>query len=66
MEQIEVKRNKLNLELRSLLSVIEIIDGISEEYPDYKENTMGEEDFLEQQLILVIRAKERLVNVFKN
>ena len=27
MNQIEEKRNKLNLELRSLLSVVDMIDG---------------------------------------
>ena len=66
MDKIESKRNKLNLELRSLLTIIEIIDGKKEEYPDYKENSMNEEDFLTQQLELVIAAKERLINVFKD
>lgn len=66
MDEIEVKRNKLNLELRGLLSVIDIIDGLNGDYPDYKEGSMNEEDFLTQQLDLVTQAKNRLINVFKS
>lgn len=65
MNQVEEKRNRLNLELRSLLSVIDIIDGLKGEYIDYVENTLNEEDYLDEQLKLVIEAKTRLVNIFK-
>ena len=63
--KIEEKRDKLNLELRSLLLVIDIIDGLKGEYIDYKENSMSEEEFLDEQLKLVVEAKTRLVNIFK-
>ena len=66
MNQVEGKRNKLNLEIRQLLSVIDMIDGKKEEYIDYKENTMNEEDFLNQQINLVSIAKNRIINVFKD
>ena len=66
MSEIEEKRNRINLELRSLLSVIDMIDGLKGEYLDYKENSMNEEQFLDEQLKLVVEAKTRLVNIFKN
>lgn len=65
--KLEEKRNKLNLELRMLLSVLDLVDGIKREYPDYVEGSnMTEEEYLEQQLLLVMDARDRLVNVFKN
>ena len=66
MSEIEEKRNRINLELRSLLSVIDMIDGLKGEYLDYKENSMNEEQFLDEQLKLIVEAKTRLVNIFKN
>lgn len=65
-QNIEEKRNKLNLEIRFLLSIIEIIDDKKREYENYVENTMSEEEFLNQQIKLVSEAKERLVGVFKD
>lgn len=65
MNQVEEKRNKLNLELRSLLSVIDMIDGLKGEYIDYKESSLNEEEYLDEQLKLVVEAKSRLVNIFK-
>lgn len=65
MNQIEEKRNRLNLELRALLSVVDMIDGLKGEYIDYKENSMSEEEFLNEQLKLVVEAKTRLINIFK-
>ena len=65
MNQIEEKRNRLNLELRALLSVVDMIDGLKGEYIDYKENSMSEEEFLDEQLKLVVEAKTRLINIFK-
>ena len=61
----EEKRNKLNLDLRELLSIVDMIDGLKGEYPDYKENSMNESDFLDQQIMLVNEVKSRLVNIFK-
>ena len=63
---IEEKRNELNLEIRSLLAVIDLIDGNKKEYEDYITNTLNEIGFLEQQTKLVNEAKERLINVFKD
>ena len=65
MSQVEEKRNRLNLELRGLLSVVDMIDGLKSEYIDYKENSLSEEEFLDEQLKLVVEAKSRLVNIFK-
>ena len=65
MNQIEEKRNRLNLELRGLLSVVDMIDGLKGEYIDYKENSLSEEEFLDEQLKLVVETKSRLVNIFK-
>lgn len=62
----EEKRNKLNLEIRSLLSIIDLIDGNNKEYEDYITNSLDEIEFLEQQIKLVNEAKERLINIFKN
>lgn len=66
MNQIEEKRNKINLELRELLHIIDMIDGLKGEYIDYKENSLNEEQFLDEQIKLVVEAKTRLINVFKN
>ena len=65
MSQVEEKRNRLNLELRGLLSVVDMIDGLKGEYIDYKENSLSEEEFLDEQLKLVVEARSRLVNIFK-
>lgn len=63
---IEEKRNKLNLDIRSLLSVIELIDGNKKEYENYVTNTLNEIDYLNQQIKLVNEAKNRLINIFKD
>lgn len=63
---IEEKRNELNLEIRGLLAVIDLIDGNKKEYEDYITNSLNEIDFLEQQIKLVNEAKERLISVFKD
>ena len=66
MNEIEQKRNQINLELRSLLSIIDMIDGKTKSYQDYRENSMTETEFLNQQLELVQEAKNRLLNIFKS
>ena len=63
---IEEKRNKLNLDIRGLLAVIDLIDGNKKEYEDYVSNTLNEIEFLDQQIKLVNEAKERLINIFKD
>ena len=65
MNHVEIKRNQLNLRIRELLSVVDMIDGLNGEYVDYKENSLNEEEFLNEQIKLVNLAKERLINLFK-
>ena len=66
MSVIEEKKNKLNFEIRSLLSIIDLIDGKKKVYNDYKINTLTEEEYLNAQLDLIIEAKNRLINIFKD
>ena len=68
MEQniIEEKKKKLNLNIRSLLAVIDLIDGNKNVYEDYIANTLNDIQFLDQQIKLVNKAKERLINIFKD
>jgi len=66
MNSIEDKRNKLNFEIRSLLSIIDMIDGKSFKYEDYVEYTLDEEKYLDQQLNLIVEAKTRLIDIFKD
>ena len=63
---IEEKRNKLNLDIRGLLIVIDLIDGNKKEYEDYITDSLNEIEFLDQQIKLVNEAKERLISVFKD
>jgi hypothetical protein len=62
---IEEKRNQINLELRKVLYLVDIIDGNSHEYPDYEEE-LTEEEFLDQQLMLAIEIRDRLQRIFKS
>lgn len=66
MNSIEEKRNLLNLEIRKVLGIIDIIDGKTKKYADYVMNSLDEDSFLEQQIKLVTEANERLVNIFKD
>lgn len=68
MEQnsIEEKKNKLNLDIRSLLAVIDLIDGNKKDYENYVSNTLNENQFLDQQIKLVNEAKQRLINIFRD
>ena len=66
MSEIEAKKNKLNLELRCLLALLDVIDGKKEEHFDYVENTMSEEEFLDKHILMVESAKNRLLNIFKD
>ena len=62
---IEEKRNQINLELRKVLYLVDIIDGNSHEYPDYEEE-LTEEAFLDQQLMLATEIRDRLQRIFKS
>lgn len=66
MNQIEEKRKRLNLELGILISLIDMIDGLKSEKFIYKENTLNEEEYLDEQIKLVVEAKTRLSNIFKD
>ena len=66
IDKVEEKRDALNLEIRVLLSVIDIIDGKTDEYANYEINSLNEEQYLEQQLKLIQEAKNRLVAIFKD
>ena len=63
---IEEKRNKLNLEIRKILAIIDMIDGNKKEYEDYEINSLNEIGFLDQQLKLVKEIEDRLVTIFKD
>lgn len=65
-DEVENIRNKLNFEIRSLLSVIDLIDGKTREYENYIPDTLNEEGYLYQQLSLVEEAKKRLTDIFKD
>ena len=62
----EEKRNKLNLDIRGILAIIDLIDGKEKEYEDYITNSLDENGFLDQQIKLVEEVKERLINIFKD
>ena len=66
MNSIEEKRNILNLEIRKVLGIIDLIDGKQNNYEDYITNSLEENGFLDQQIKLVKEANERLVNIFKD
>lgn len=63
---IEETKNQLNLEIRNLLAIIDLIDGNEKKYENYVSNTLNENEFLNEQLKLVNEAKERLINIFKD
>ena len=63
---IEEKRDKLNFELLRLLTIISMIDGLDYKYDNYKKDSLSEEEFLNQQLILARDATIRLLDVFKD
>ena len=65
INKVEEKREKLNLELRLLLNLIDIIDGLKGEYENYESNTLDEEKYLDEQIKLVVEAKTRLLNIFR-
>lgn len=65
MNNIEELRTKLNVELRSLLAVMDIIDGKVSKRAGYDES-LTEEEYLIEQIKLASEVKQRLINVFKD
>lgn len=64
---LEEMKDKLNLELRGTLSILNMIDGIDREYSDYRFNSnISEEEYIEQQLLLAAEIKDRLIKIFKD
>lgn len=63
---IEEKRNELNLEIRKVLAIIDMIDGNKKKYEDYETNSLDEIGFLDQQLKLVKETEDRMVTIFKD
>ena len=67
INNIEEKREQLNYELHHLLNVIEIIYGLKGDYLKYKDyEGVDEAKYLEEQIKLVVDAKDRLMNIFKS
>lgn len=64
-QAVEDLRNKLNCEIRIVLSMVDILDGKTRDYEDYQEYALLEKEYLEQQLELVSEIKERLREIFK-
>ena len=65
-QRIEELRNELNLEIRSVLAIMDMIDLANNPHDDYVKDSLNEEEYLKKQLELVEELKTRLVNVFKN
>ena len=57
----EDKKNELNLRIREVLSIMDMIDGQHKEYFNYEEDTLNNADYLEEQIKLVTDIKERLL-----
>ncbi len=66
MQEIEEKKKVLNLETRTLLSIMDMIDGNTREYENYVENTLNEGEFLDLQIKLVSEVKNRLIDIFRD
>lgn len=66
MNEVEEKKKILTLEVRGLLSIMDVIDGKSRQYENYTENTLNESEFLDLQIKLVSEVKKRLLDVFRD
>lgn len=64
MNDLKELKNELNLEVRKILSLIDIIYGENNIYTNYVEDC-DDEKFLKQQIELIKIANEKLKNVFK-
>jgi hypothetical protein len=64
---LEEKKDRLNLELRMTLSILDMIDGVDRVYPNYcSDSNISEDEYIEQQLLLASEIRDRLINVFKD
>lgn len=62
---IENKKNKLNLEIRKILQILDLVEGLSNNYYNYEYNSLSEQEFLDKQLFLTTEARIRLQDIFK-
>ena len=62
---MEEKKNTLNLELIHILYIMDIIDGKKEEYPNYVMGSLSDEDYMDIQIKLAQKIKNRLEDIFK-
>lgn len=62
---IEDKKDKLNMETRKLLSILDNINDEEYEYYNYKEDDLNEEDYLVSEFNLVSMANEKLLDIIK-
>ena len=65
MDNIEYKKDKLDLLMREILEIIKIIDNLQVTYENYEQNTLTEEEFLDKQILMAADAKYRLLDLFK-
>ena len=61
---IENKKNKLNLEIRKILQILDLVEGLSNNYYNYEYNSLSEQEFLDKQLFLTTEARIRLQDIF--
>ena len=64
MDNLNDLKNELNLEVRKILTLIDIIYGETKTYPNYIDDC-GDEEFLKQQIDLMKIANDKLKKVFK-
>jgi hypothetical protein len=62
---MEDKKNELNLELIHILYIMDIIDGKKEQYPNYVSGSLSDEDYMDMQIKLAQKIKNRLEDIFK-
>lgn len=65
MNNVEELRTRLNIEIRGILAVMDIIDGKISKRAGYDESCR-EEEYLIEQIKLASEAKQRLINVFED
>ncbi|MGM9879047.1 MAG: hypothetical protein ACI31R_03390 [Bacilli bacterium] len=64
---IEDKKNELNLNLRKILRLLDIINDMKDvPYPNYEPGTLTDEEYFDQQNALAIEINDRLTNIFKS
>lgn len=65
-ESVEEKKNKLNYDLRYIMEIVKLVDGIEDNPDDYIAGTLNDADYLDQQIRIAEKIKNRMVAVFKD